>query len=197
MKYDPHRSEERYLAWRRGDKLRYPELSDDTRRSLIAYLDDMERGVNIAPGSRKGRRSYIHLLTTMYRLGLLARALRQHYGVESILDVTEARLHELFGDMRSGRLPRKGGSGPYRSTGDYVKVFKAFWHWHMRTARKRTENVEDICIDLDTQCEKPPWVYLTLEDVERLGRHATFKYRVLMLFLFDSGVRSPTELSNL
>ena len=191
MKYDPHRSQERYLAWRHGDRQQFPDLAEESRIALIAYLDDLERGVNVARGSRKGRRSYIHILTTMYRLGLLARALRQHYGVQSLLEVTEANLHDLFGDMRTGRLPRKSGSGPYRSTGDYVKVFRAFWHWHMRVCRKRGLAVDDICVDLDARCEKPPWVYLTEGDVDRLCRHATLKYRVLMLFLFDSGVRSP------
>ena len=197
MKYDPHKSRECYLKWRHGERERYPDLSEGTRGVFLTYLDDLERGLNLAPGTKKGPRSYVRIKTVMYRLGLIGRHLRRLHGVDSVLEVSEEQLHDLFGAMRSGRLPRKCGNGPYRSAGDYVKVFKAFWHWHMRTARKRGEAIEDICVDLDTQCEKPPWVYLNLRDVERLGRQATFKYRVLMFFLFDSGVRSPTELSNL
>lgn len=55
----------------------------------------------------------------------------------------------------------------------------------------------DITIDLDTSRDKPPWVYLTEEEVNRLCAEAKFDYRVLMMFLLDSGVRSPTELVNL
>lgn len=97
--------------------------------------------------------------------------------------------------MRSGEIVRRDGR-EYQSTGDYVKAFKTFWHWHMRVRRKQGEVVPDICGDLDDSRAKAPWVYLTEEDVRTLCRHARFTQRALMLFLFDSGIRSPSELLN-
>lgn len=54
----------------------------------------------------------------------------------------------------------------------------------------------DITLDLDTKQEKPRWVYLTESQVKQLYEAAKFEYRALMMFLFDTGIRSPTELMN-
>ncbi|MCW8965526.1 MAG: tyrosine-type recombinase/integrase, partial [Candidatus Pacearchaeota archaeon] len=44
---------------------------------------------------------------------------------------------------------------------------------------------------------KPRWVYLTEEQIKQLVNNAKFDYKVLIMFLFDSGIRSPTELVNI
>ncbi len=58
------------------------------------------------------------------------------------------------------------------------------------------KDISDITLDLDTRQEKPKWVYLTEEEVKRLCDNAKYEYRVLIWFLFDTGIRSPTELMN-
>ena len=58
----------------------------------------------------------------------------------------------------------------YQTTGDYIKVFKAFWHWHQTVNRKHGIEISDITLDLDAHREKPKWVYLTEEQVKRLQR---------------------------
>ena len=55
----------------------------------------------------------------------------------------------------------------------------------------------DITIDLDTTGDKPKWVYLTEEEVRKLTEKAKFNYKVLIWFLFDTGIRAPTELMNI
>jgi len=57
--------------------------------------------------------------------------------------------------------------------------------------------VEDITLDLDTSSEKPKWVYLDEEQFRKLCSYAKYKLKVLMMFLFDTGIRSPTELMNI
>ena len=52
-------------------------------------------------------------------------------------------------------------------------------------------------MDLDTSVEKPKWVYLDEEKVKKLCNNAKYKYKVLIMFLYDSGIRSPTELMNI
>jgi hypothetical protein len=195
MKIDPHKHQEKYLRWKEKTQQGIPDLTPADSRLILQFLSDMELGLNVAPGSRKGPRSYIRLNNLRQRLIFLARELRARHGRVSITEITEEELHRLFSDMRTGGMTRLDGK-TYASTGDYVAVFKTFWHWWMRIQRKAGQTVSDICVDLDTRSEKAPWVYLTEEQVKKLCNNAKFNYRVLMMFLFDSGIRCPTELVN-
>ncbi len=162
---------------------------------ILRFLWDMECGLNTGRGSKKGPRSFIRLNTLRTKLVQIARRFERRYGV-SLLEVSEEQLHAFFHAMRSGEIEKPGG-GVYRSVSDYVKTYKTLWHWHMKVMRKRGEVLIDICTDLDESKPKPPWVYLTEEHVRKLQRHATPFYRTLIIFLYDTGVRSPTELTNL
>ena len=155
----------------------------------------MERGINVAKGSKRGGRSYRRLNGLRHRMIFLAKAFQERFGLSSLVDVTEEKLHDFFFGMRSGEI-RKQDGGRYRSTGDYVKDFKSFWHWHMKAQKKQGKQVNDICEELDNTTEKPPWVYLTHKDVQWLCNNAKYEYRVLMMFLYDSGIRPPGELIN-
>lgn len=196
MRIDPYRHQERYVRWREKSAAGVPGISADDLAVIRAYLGDMELGRNIARGSKKGGRSYIHLNNMRLRLVFFARQFAGRYGLRRMTDLTEAQAHDFFAAMRSGRLRRKDGR-QYRCAGNYVKVLKSFWHWHMKVERQAGRRVADICEELDDSRDKPPWVYLTEEDVRRLCEHAKFEYRVLLLFLYDSGIRSPTELVNI
>lgn len=195
MKIDPSKSKERYLRWQHQTKHRIPELTPSTSDTIRRYLYDMERGINVAKGSKRGGRSYRRLNGLRHRMLFLAKAFQERVGLSSLVDVTEEQLHDFFFGMRSGQI-RKQDGGRYRSTGDYVKDFKSFWHWHMKAQKKQGKQVNDICEELDNTTEKPPWVYLTHKDVQWLCNNAKYEYRVLMMFLYDSGIRPPGELIN-
>ena len=98
--------------------------------------------------------------------------------------------------MRNGAIPRQDGQA-YQSVVDFINPTKAFWHWHMKVSKKEGREVEDITRDLDTSKSKPKWVYLTEDQVRRLCDHAKHKYKVLIMFMYDTGIRSPTELVNI
>ena len=196
MKIDPHHSKENYERRRLKLEKGKTALSEANRATVLHYVTDMERGLNIGPGSRKGGRSHIRLLAIIQRMEFLAREFQERFGVADIREIDEDRVHEYFADMRSGRIRRRDGT-PYRGTGNFVRDMKAFWHWHMKVQRKQAGLIlPDICMDLDATDRKPSWVYLTEEDVRELCNYAKFDYRVLIMFLFDSGIRSPTELAN-
>ena len=61
MKIDPHKHKERYLAWRERIKDKIPELSQENSNLVLNYIEDMEKGLNIAKGSIKDARSYPRL----------------------------------------------------------------------------------------------------------------------------------------
>ena len=155
----------------------------------------MEHGVNVAVKSVKGTRSYIRLNTLKERMTYLAKKLKEVYGVDNITKIKEEQITIFFAKMRNGGIRRKDGK-VYASISDYVKVFKAFWHWHQKVNKKNGNEIRDITMDLDTSTTKPRWVYLDEKQVRRLCEVVSPKYKVLLMFLFDSGIRPPTELIN-
>ena len=196
MKIDPYKHKESYLAWKEKVKGGIPEISKQNSDLILQYVGDMEFGINISTGNRKGARGYPRLNNLKQRMIFLAREFEKRFEIKSLIFVTERQVHEYFSLMRKGTITTKTGK-KYKSTADYVKIFKAFWHWHQKINRKEGKEIQDITIDLDTRTEKPKWVYLTEEQIKTLCDNAKYEYKVLIMFLFDSGIRSPTELINI
>lgn len=195
VKRDPYHNKESYLAWKERARKGIEGVSDADRTLLLRYVGDMEIGINVGNATRKGARSFIHLNSLKDRLISLIRKVRAVYGLESITEMSEEQLHLLFAKMRDGTITKSNGQ-PYLAVWDFVKIFKAFWHWYQRVEKKYSREIPDITSDLDTTQEKPDWVYLTEEQVKKLAEKARSDYRVLIWFLFDTGIRAPTELLN-
>ena len=156
----------------------------------------MSDGVNIS-GTNKGARSYARLNAIRVRIPQIARFIYEKYKKE-ITDVSEDEIVKLFRDMERGIIKKIDGT-QYKSTADYIKDFKAFWHWYMRYSRKyENKIIPDITTDMSgVSRRKSNFVYFTIEDLKKLCDFATYEYRVLMWFLYDSGVRAPSELVNI
>jgi len=196
MKIDPYNHEKRYKTWKEKVLVGgIPEISKVNSDILLQYLSDMENGLNISTISPKGARSYIRLNTIREKMCFFIKKLQELYGIEDITKINEDQLVLFFSKMRKGDILRKDGTR-YISVDYFVKVFKAFWHWWQKVNRKKGIEINDITIDLDSRGEKPKWVYLTEEQIRKLCLNARFEYRVLIMFLFDTGIRAPTELVN-
>ena len=196
MKIDPHKSKEKYLAWKEKTQSQIPGITKANSDIIKRYLQDMEQGLNIAASSKKGSRSYIRLNVLRQRLVFLAKSFERRFYLEVITQVSEHQLFQFFLDMRNGVIAKKDGQ-KLKSAKDFVRDFKAFWHWHQKVSKKQDIEIKDITVDLDTSGEKPEWVYLTEEQVKKLCLAAKYDYQVLIWFLFDSGIRAPTELMNI
>jgi len=196
MKIDPYKHKEKYLTWKSSVNGRVPNVSEENSKIILEYIFDMEQGLNVASGSRKGARGYPRLNNLRQRIIFLIKLFEKKYNLFDVTQVSERILHDLFTGMRNGTVKRLDGR-TYQSSGDYVKIFKAFWHWHQKINRKKGIEIYDITIDLDISGEKPRWVYLTEEQIKKLVDNATFDYRVLIMFLYDTGIRAPTELINI
>jgi integrase len=195
-KIDPHRSREKYTNWKiKANEKGIDNLSRYNSTVLLSFLTDMGSGLNVSNLSKKGPRSYLRLNSYIYKLSLIFRNAESKYNLEKITEITERQLHELFLQFRNGEIRRIDG-GIYKSTADYVKSFKTFWHWWMKVNKKSGVILEDITVDLDTSNEKPVFVYFTEDELRKLCNRAKYEYKVLMWFLFDSGIRAPTELLN-
>jgi len=196
MKIDPYKHKERYLKWKESINGRIPGLSEKNSQLVLDYLFDMENGLNVASVSKKGARSYSRLNNLNQRITYLFKQFEGRYQIYDISKITEATIHNFFTGMRKGKIKRLDGK-IYKSPSDYVKIFKAFWHWWQKINRKKGIKVEDITLDLDISKTKPQWVYLDEEQVKTLCENAIYEYKVLIMFLFDSGIRAPTELMNI
>lgn len=195
MKIDPHKQQQRYEAWKQQTQHGIPGISPANSERIKRYLADMELGLNVAVSSRKGGRGAARLVTLKDHMIFFARQFEQRLGLQDLAQVTEHQLHEFFAAMRRGTLTKRDGQ-PYKSVAYYVKDFKSFWHWHVLVEKRQGRSVPDITVYLDTRATKPRWVYLSEQDVRRLCQHAKYEYRVLMMFMFDTGIRCPTELMN-
>jgi len=196
MKIDPHHHKEKYVAWKERVKNGIPEISKENSDVTLQYVFDMERGINISSSSAKGSRSFIRLNTIKEKMVYFSKKFKELYDIDPVINISEEQLLSFFSDMKNGIITRNDGK-TYRSVDTFSKVFKAFWHWHMKVNRKKKIEILDITIDLDTKQEKPDWVYLTEEQVRKMCDNAKYEYKVLMMFLFDTGIRSPTELMNI
>ena len=196
MKIDPYKHKERYIKWRENHKENIPNLSKANFDFLFKYLNDMETGLNISQVNKKRARSYPRLNNLRQRLVFLMKIFQDIYNLEDITKISEQELFSFFTKMRNGEFKTKKGE-TYKSATDYIKIFKAFWHWHQKVSKKEGNEIIDITADLDTTRDKPKWVYLDEEQVRKLADNAKYEYKVLIWFLFDTGIRSPSELINI
>ena len=195
-KIDPYNTKEKYLSWKEKTQSDIKGISGFNFTILKQYLHDMETGLNVASSNKKGSRSYIRLNVLRQRLVFIMKELEIQYSLTKITEIKESQLFNFFNDLRNGTIKRKDGK-TFKSAGDFVKDFKAFWHWWMKINRKKEINILDMTLDLDTTKDKPDWVYLTEEQVKKLCVDFKFDYKVLVWFLFDTGIRAPTELMNI
>ena len=195
MKVDPYKNEEKYLNWKEKIKNGIDEVSTANSDIILEYISDMENGLNVSAKSVKGPRSYVRLNNLKQRMIFLAKYIKQHCNFD-LTDVTEEHIIKFFNAMRNGTIRRRDGKS-YQATVDFVKAFKAFWHWYMKVKRKNGVHISDITEDLDTTRVKPRWVYLSEDQIKKLCDNAKLEYKVLIMFIYDTGIRSPGELINI
>lgn len=104
MKIDPYKHQERYLAWKSSINGRIPSISEQNSNLVWSYLLDMEHGLNVANGTRKGARSYVRLNNLKQRMIFLVRLFEERLSLSDITKVEERQLHEFFSKMRNGEI---------------------------------------------------------------------------------------------
>jgi len=192
---DIHGHENRYEKWKREYAgIGIPGISKANANLIYRYVIDMETGQNVARESKKGGRGYMRLNTLRARMVFIARALEAK-GVLDITKTSQQQIHALFDAMEKGRLKKQDGT-IYESVVDYIKVFKAFWHWLQRITRKAGKQLDDITVDLAASNKENAFVHFTKEELEKMLPYFTPDEQVRLLFMFDTIIRSPTELMN-
>ena len=198
MKQDVYGHQQRYERWKETiQKEGDPELTKKNSDILIRYIFDMEVGANVSRLSKKGGRSYPRLNNLRQRLAQIMRMLQER-NVSDITKVSEKKITELFNDMRKGVIKTQKGQ-EYKSPQDYVKIFKSFWNWWIKINRKNSVKIPNITEDLDTSREEQP-EFIYIEKKEFIETYLPFfskEEQLILLFVYDSLIRSPTELKSL
>jgi integrase len=183
-RYDPHNSKRVYSNIK--EKIKHP--------LILNYLNDMEAGINVS-GTKKGIRGYARLACSGFKLNWMFGKLKEQ-GIKDIKKCSESDIISFFNKMRAGQILRKDGK-QFLGIRDYVKTFKAFWHWHQKVNRKKGIEVQDITLDLNADEDKPKWVFFNIDDLNKMvAATDDLKLQALMMFLFDTGIRFPTETLN-
>ena len=188
---DPYKNLERF---KKNKHKKLAKFSEKNRVIVEQYIDDMERGRNVA--GIKGPRGYTHLNTLLSRLTRIAELSKEKYN-KTLIELNGDDAIDLFEDMRNGTIKKQNGKR-YKSTQNYSKIFTAFWNWWVRINRRKGKNIDNIVVDLSSRPDhKPEFVYFNFGSLQIMLNEAKFDYKVLMILLFDSGIRAPTELMNI
>ena len=183
---------ERYENWK-IQPTTLADLSQKNKDLIFSYVTDMEAGKNVC---RQGQLSYPRLTNLTTRIPVIARWINQQYDID-ICDVTNDQMIKLFDKLRKGGITKANGER-YTSVRDYVKDFKAFWNWYMKYAEEKGITVKDARRFVTTDRKTlPTFVYFTYEQLLQMVSKAKPNYAIMMKFMFDSGCRAPSELSNI
>ena len=204
LEVDPNDRRNSHLNWLKKigyetdnvDYYSFKTFSEKGSYYLTRYLIDLWEGKNLAKGTKRGRRSFNHIFGCKTRVSKVLTLLHERNHKE-LFDLTDDDALSLFNDMREGKILTQLGNR-FKSVGSYAKLFISFWHWLMRIKKKEDILLPNIVEDIDSkESIKPEWNYLTLKQVEIMSEYASeFYYKVLIFFLFDSGIRAPKELMN-
>jgi integrase len=125
-------------------------------------------------------------------------------GIKDITKITEIQIHEFFDDVKKGVVKKRNGGVYGKSVRDQIKAFRALWNWHMKTQRKLYNETNgkkgklaiDITEELSADKNGDNFVYFTLVQLKNMMPYFSKEEQVRLLFMFDTIIRSPTELMN-
>lgn len=205
---DPLKKQQLYDNWKTKTKNGISGITTANSTLILQFINEMELGINVSKLAKPGKRSPSRLNALGYHLRRIAEIVEQYYDKKCFVDLKREEVHKIFDDMKEGRILTKKGT-PYLSPDDYIRDFICFWNWFMKiealkrerdiiekgkTKRKEVFNIAEY---LDRARKDNKFVYFSYDQLKQVLPHLGKDYRVLALFLFDSIVRSPSEISNI
>lgn len=189
VKVDIHKARQYYEAWKKNGGI-IEGVSERNAKLIKEFLFDLEDGTNVCASNKKGARSAIRLNSYKSKLKVLIQRAEGKYKKIDIRKLEKKEFNSLCRELRNGEIKRQDGK-EYKDASDYIKSFKAFWHWLVKIEQVK----EDITIEADVSKKKPAWVYLNLEQYKQLADFCKPYYRLLLYLALDTGAR-PGELLN-
>ena len=196
---EPTNKCESWAKWKEnGCKLE--GISKQNEKLIVQFLKDFEIGMNVSILSVKGGRDTGRLNTLKSKLYVMAEVVERELNVYDLRDLVdkERELIELLKNAKEGKIAMGNiPVGQGRKTDSDIKDFKVFWHWHQLIEKQNKKDIPDITKYMDGNSDgKPVFIYITIDQVKKLCDRAKFDYKVLIMFLFDTGIRAPKEAMN-
>jgi integrase len=197
MKLDVFNRQGSYENWKEDViKNGIQGLSRTNSAFVLEYIFDMERGENVAIRSKKGKRSFSQLNKLRQKLIQTIKRLEKRK-IKDVTKTTSTEILTLFSDIESGKIKKEDGR-EYGDVSTDIKCFKSFWHWWMKINRKKNKIILDITEDLSSaQKGDHKFVYLAKEQLEEMLPYFEKKEQTILMFVFDSLIRCPTEIRSL
>jgi hypothetical protein len=178
MRRDIYNDEGRFQKWKKEALKDGIGLSKQNTDLIIQHLSTLE----------EKKRGFNTINTRRVRLVKLFQKLEDK-GFFDILKLKESQAYEILKEESI----------------DDLKGFSAFWRWlikkqkklYLETKGKKGKLLSDICEEFNTQREENNFVYFTFEELQKLMPYFSKDEQVRLLFMFDTIIRSPTELMNI
>jgi len=205
---DPLRKQQLYDNWKKKTANGIEGITKANSDLILQFIHEMDLGINVSKLAKPGKRSASRLNALGYHLRRIAELVEQNFNKKCFVNLQREEVHKLFDDMKEGRILTKRGT-PYLSPDDYIRDFICFWNWFMKiealkrerdiiekgkTSRKEVFNIAEY---LDRARKDNQFVYFSYDQLKQVLPHLSKDLRVLALFLYDSIVRSPSEISNI
>ena len=87
MKREVYDHKSKYILWKEKVGKIIPEISEVNSKIILDYLFDMENGLNVSTGNKKGARSYNRLNNLKQRMIFLSKKFKEFYGVDDITKI--------------------------------------------------------------------------------------------------------------
>ncbi len=185
QKRDIYSNENRWENWKKEYFNKTPKgVKKADWKFLTQFLKDMELGINTSK-EKKGKRE----AGTLLNLSSHNKFFLKHF-TKPLIKLKKRDLHNLEKKIDDGKILKSNGK-KFIAFGNYIKDFKVFWNWLLRTKNVK----ENIAEDISSKTEKPNWVFLSEEDIKKFFNSLLLDYRVYCWFLYDSGMR-VTEAMN-
>lgn len=186
---DPKEKEKAFLSSR-------TEFNDSI---IETFLYQSREGINVPkiPNKKTRMRSPVRIRDLRTHLKSWDTWLNGYFN-KTITEATENDILTIHNRLVKGDIKTKQGK-TYKSTKNFSRDIKAFWHWYQKYMKKEHgQIIEDITESLgDDVDEKPDFHYFNFEQFKLMVNNAPYHYKVLMWFMYDTGVRSPSELVNI
>src|SRR3989344_8781726 len=185
--------------WFMRNKRNIKGINNRDSKIILKYLKDMSIGLNVSKSHKLACRSPSRLLGLAYSMISLSKisinAFQKSLGYLAKTDV-----HKLFWGLREGTITQPNGKPYSKSSAEKLcATFISFINWRIKheyfTHGRRIDNVVEFLNSYSTY--ENVFCYFSKKQLERELSRFEFNERVLLLLLFDSGIRAPIELVNL
>jgi len=196
-KRDPYKHQVRWLEWKaEAQNSGIKGISKTNSDIILAYLNDMELGLNLGKGCPKDPRKPSRLNDLKSKMVFFSKQFKERFNIDDLTRVTKLDIHTLLKLMKDGVIRKRNGD-PFQDTKTFARDFKAFWNWWMKVNAEKDIIIKSIVDDLNTRPrDEAQFTFLKKREIKKLLDDIKFDYEAFVRYTLDTCTRPPTETMN-